>query len=79
MTVKKQMDNETQEVRDSLYYKGKSQRWLDKKICKTENEVLGCFGQTGMQRKNLPTSISKQLFQVIFSIFCGQKKFFKKF
>ena len=31
------------------------------------------------EEKKIPTAISKQLFQVVFSIFCGQNKFFVMF
>ena len=31
------------------------------------------------EKKNLPTAISKQLFEVLFSTFCGQKKNLKFF
>ena len=38
-------------------------------------EVMGCFGQAGLQRKNLPTAISRQLFGVFFQLFGGKKEF----
>ena len=42
---------------------------------KNVNEVLGCFGQLGLQRKRrLPTAIIMQFLGVVFSTFCGQKK-----
>ena len=68
MTMKKQMDNETQEIRDNLYYQGKSQRWLEKKIYKTEMKFWAVLGRRGCREK---TAISKQLFEVVFSTFVG--------
>ena len=32
------------------------------------------WGSRGCREKTLPTAISMQLFEVIFSTFCGQKK-----
>ena len=46
--------------------------WIKKFI--KRKRVLGWFGQSGLQRKKLPTAISMQLFAVVFSTFCGQKK-----
>ena len=40
------------------------------------------LGSRGCREKNLPTAISMQLFEVVFSTFCGQKKnlrFLKKY
>ena len=36
------------------------------------------LGSQGCREKKLPTAISMQLFWVVFSTFCGQKKFKKK-
>ena len=50
------------------------QRWLDKRIYKTEMKFWAVLGSRGCREKNLPTAISMQLFGVVFSTFCGQKK-----
>ena len=53
------------------------QRWLDKRIYKTELKfwaVRGC-----REKKKLPTAISKQLFDVVFLNFLWAKKIFKVF
>jgi hypothetical protein len=55
------------------------QRWLDKIIYNTEMKFWAVLGSRGCREKNLPTAISKQLFQVVFSTFCGQKKFLNIF
>ena len=55
------------------------QRWLDKRIYKTEMKFGAVLGSWGCREKKLPTAISKQLFQVVFSTFCGQNKFLKNF
>ena len=34
------------------------------------------LGSQDCREKQLPTAISKQLFEVVFSTFCGQKNFF---
>jgi hypothetical protein len=51
------------------------QRWLDKRIYKTEMKFWAVLGSRGCREKNLPTAISMQFFGVVFSTFCGQKKF----
>ena len=52
--------------------------WI--KVFINGNEVLGCFGQSGLQRKkNLPTAISMQLFGVFFLMFSRSKNDFKNF
>ena len=51
------------------------QRRLDKKICKTEMNLWAVLGIWGCREKRLPTAISMQLFEVVFSTFCGQKTF----
>jgi hypothetical protein len=33
------------------------------------------LGSRGCREKNLPTAISMQLFEVVFSTFCGQKTY----
>ena len=38
-----------------------------------KQKVLGCFGQSGLQRKEIPTAISMQLFGMVFLCFQGQK------
>ena len=54
-------------------------KWLYKRIYKTEMSS-GLFWAVGAaEKKKLPTAISKQLFQVVFSTFCGQNKFLKIF
>ena len=37
------------------------------------------LGSRGCREKKLPTAISMQLFEVVFSTFCGQKNIFKFF
>ena len=37
------------------------------------------LGSRGSREKKLPTAISMELFEVVFSTFCGQKKYLKKF
>jgi hypothetical protein len=54
-------------------------RWLYKRIYKTEMKFWAVLGSRGCREKKLPTAISKELFQVVFSTFCGQKKFLKNF
>ena len=50
-------------------------RWLDKKNI---YEVLGYYlGQSGLQRKKIPAAINKQLFEVVFSTFCGRTRNFE--
>ena len=55
------------------------QRWLDKRIYKTEMKFWAVLGSGGCREKNLPTAISMQLFGVVFSTFCGQENIFKSF
>ena len=38
------------------------------------NEVLGCFGQLGLQRKKTPNCHKYATIWMVFSTFCGQKK-----
>ena len=42
------------------------------------NEVLGCFRQSGLQRKKRVWADYEQLFGVVVSTFCGQKKIVPK-
>ena len=68
-------------VKEMLFFKiaydGKGQRsyqrWLDKRIYKTEMKFWAVLGSRGCREKKLPTAISMQLFEVVFSTFCGQK------
>ena len=48
--------------------------WIEEFI-KNGNEVLGCFGQSGLQRKITPNCHKYATFWGFFSTFCGQKKF----
>ena len=49
--------------------------WLDKGISKMEMKFWVVLGRWGCrEKKNLPTTISMQLFGVVFSTFCGQEK-----
>jgi hypothetical protein len=41
--------------------------------------IWAVLGRRGCREKNLPTAISMQLFEVVFSTFCGQKKYLKFF
>jgi hypothetical protein len=53
---------------------------LDKRIYKTEIKFWAVLGSRGCKEKKLPIAISMQLFEVVFSTFCGQKEnlnFFK--
>ena len=54
------------------------QRWLDKIIYKTEMKFWAVLGSRGCREKKLPTAISMQLFEVVFSTFCLQTKDLKK-
>jgi hypothetical protein len=47
------------------------QRWLDKRIYKTEMKFWAVLGSRGYREK---TAISKQLFWVFFQLFVGKKK-----
>ena len=49
-------------------------RWMDRKIYKIEMKFWAVLGSRGCSEKKLPTAISMQLFGVVFSTFCGQKK-----
>ena len=49
------------------------QRWLDKRIYKTERKFWTVLDSQGWREKNLPNAISMQLFGVVFSTFCGKK------
>ena len=49
-------------------------RWLYKRIYKTEMKFWVVLGSQGCREKNLPTAISKQLFQVFF---VGKRIFWK--
>ena len=52
------------------------QRWLDKKIYKPEMKFWAVLSSQGCKEKQqLLTIISMQLFGVVFSTFCGPKKF----
>ena len=66
-----------QKKRDQRSY----QRWLDKRIYKTEMKFWAVLGSRGCREKTLPTAISMQLFGVVFWTFLGQKKgwFFLKY
>ena len=44
-------------------------RWLYKIIYKTEMKFWAVLGSWGCREKNLPTAISMQLFEVVFSTF----------
>ena len=61
-----------------IYFNQRSyQRWLDKRFIK-QKWSSGLFWAVGAAEKKLPTAISTlsmQLFGVVFSTFCGQKKF----
>ena len=52
------------------------ERWLNKRIYKTEMKCWAVLGRAvgAAEKKTLPTAISMQLFGVVFSTFCGQKK-----
>jgi hypothetical protein len=50
------------------------QRWLEKRIYKTEMKFWAVLGRWGCREKKLPTAMSMQVFGVVFSTFCGQKK-----
>ena len=50
------------------------QRWLDKRIYKTEMKLWSVLGSRGCREKNLPTAISMQLLGVVFQLFVGKKK-----
>ena len=55
----------------AMYYGQRSyQRWLDKRINKTEMKFWAVLGSQGCREKKLPTAISMQLFGVVFSTFC---------
>ena len=60
-----------------------AETWLYKKIYKTEMKFWAVLGRRGCREKTLQTAISMQLFEVVFSTFCGQKHnlnlFFKYF
>jgi hypothetical protein len=45
-----------------------------RRIYKTEMNFWAILGRRGCREKKLPTAISKQLFEVVFSTFFGQKK-----
>jgi hypothetical protein len=47
---------------------------MDTRIYKTEMKFWDVLGSWGCREKKLPTAISKQHFEVVFSRFCGQKK-----
>ena len=44
------------------------QRWLDKRILKTEMKFWAVLGSWVCREKNLPTAIRKQLFEVVFHL-----------
>jgi hypothetical protein len=46
---------------------------LDKRIYQTEMKFWAVLGSRGCREKKLPTAISRQLFGVVFSTYCGQK------
>jgi hypothetical protein len=50
-----------------------------KRIHKTKMKFWAVLGSRGCREKNLPTAMSMQLFEVVFSTFCGQKSTFKFF
>ena len=49
------------------------QRWLDKLIYKTEIKFWAVLGSQGYREKKTPNCPGKQLFEVVFSTFCGKK------
>ena len=52
------------------------QRWLDKRIYKTEMKFWAVLGSQGCrEKKKLPTATSMQLFGVVFQLFVGKTKF----
>jgi hypothetical protein len=52
---------------------------LYKRIYKMETKFWAVLDSRACREKNFPTAISKQLFQVVFSTFCGQNKFLNNF
>ena len=52
------------------------QRWLDRRIYKTEMKLWAVLGSRGCREEKLPTAISIQFFGVVFSTFSGQFYFF---
>ena len=50
-------------------------RWLDRRIYKTEMKFWAVLGRQGC-RKKLQTAIIMQLFEMVFSNFCVQKNIF---